>query len=145
LLAAATALRVRDVREESLVEPGTLYVAVPDRHLIVCEGRIRLGDSAPLRYLRPSVDRLFESVALGWADTAIGVVLTGSGSDGASGITAIKAGGGLAFAQDPLDAEYPGMPRAAIATGLVDTVLPLAGIGPAVVRAATVAAARRVA
>ncbi len=141
LLAAATPLRMRDVRDESFIESGTIYVAVPDRHLLVADGRVRLTVSEPVHHVRPSVDRLFESVALSWLTGAVGVVLTGNGSDGASGIAAIKQGGGCTIVQDPRDAEYPSMPRAAIATGFVDSVLPLAAIAPAVTRAAAVAAA----
>lgn len=141
LLASTTSLRVGDVRQEGLVEAGTIYVAAPDRHLVVQDRRIHLGASAPVHHVRPSVDRLFESVALGWGGAAIGVVLTGTGSDGAAGITAIKRSGGFAIVQDPLDAQYPGMPQAAIATGLVDAVLRLDAIGAAVARAAAVAAA----
>jgi two-component system chemotaxis response regulator CheB len=145
LLAAVTPLPVRDVRDEGLIESGTIYVAVPDRHLLVADGRVRLTVSEPVHHVRPSVDRLFESVALSWLAAAVGVVLTGTGSDGASGIAAIKHGGGCTIVQDPRDAEYPSMPRAAIATGFVDSVLPLVAIGPAVIRAATVAAAGRAA
>jgi two-component system, chemotaxis family, protein-glutamate methylesterase/glutaminase len=142
LLAASTALRVPDVRDEGPVEAGSIYVAVPDRHLLVADGRVRLGVSAPVHFVRPSVDRLFESVALSWLTAAVGVVLTGTGVDGASGIAAIKHGGGSTIVQDPSDAEFPSMPRAAIATGFVDSVLPLAAIGPAVARAVVAAAAR---
>jgi two-component system chemotaxis response regulator CheB len=145
LLAAATRLRVRDVRDEGLIETGTVYVAVPDRHLLVSDGRVRLAASEPVHHVRPSVDRLFESIALSWRARAVGVVLTGNGSDGASGIAAIKHGGGCTIVQDPRDAEYPSMPRAAIATGCVDSVLPLVAIAPDVIRAATVAAAGRAA
>lgn len=141
LLAAVTPLRVHDVREESLVEAGSIYVAVPDRHLVVSDGRIRMDMSPPVHHMRPSVDRLFESVALVWTAGAIGVVLTGNGVDGAAGIAAIKAGGGRTFAQHPDDALYPGMPRAAVATGNVDTVLPLVALGPAIVGAVAVVAA----
>lgn len=141
LLAAVTPLRVDDVRKESRVEARSIYVAVPDHHLVVSDGRIRLDVSPPVHRMRPSVDRLFESVALVWAAGAIGVVLTGTGVDGASGVSAIKAGGGRNFAQDPAGARYPGMPRAAIATGDVDVVLPLVEIGPAIVQAVAVVAA----
>jgi two-component system, chemotaxis family, protein-glutamate methylesterase/glutaminase len=145
LLAAVTPLRFRDVRDESLVERGTVYVAVPDRHLLVCNGRVQLAVSAPVHHVRPSVDRLFESIAVSWLSAAVGVILTGNGADGASGIAAIKRGGGCTIVQDPSDAEYPGMPQAAIATGAVDAVLPLAAIAPAVARAAAIAAAGRAA
>ena len=144
LLAATARLRVRDVRDEGLIETGAVYVAVPDHHLLVANGRLRLALSAPVHHVRPSVDRLFESVALSWLAGAVGVVLTGNGSDGASGIAAIKHRGGCTIVQDPTEAEFPGMPRAAIATGFVDSVLPLAAIGPAVVRAVTAAAGRAV-
>ena len=145
LLAAASSLRVRDVRDEDVVEAGTVYVAVPDRHLLVGDGRIQLAVSAPVHHVRPSVDRLFESVARGWLAAAVGVVLTGNGVDGAAGIAAIKHAGGCTIVQDPSEAEYSGMPEAAIATGAVDAVLPLAAIAPAVARAVALAAGGRVA
>jgi two-component system, chemotaxis family, protein-glutamate methylesterase/glutaminase len=145
LLASATRLRVRDVRNEMVVETSSVYVAVPDRHLLVADGRVRLDLSAPVHHVRPSIDRLFESIALQWVTAAIGVVLTGNGRDGASGIAAIKRGGGRTIAQDPSNAAYPGMPNAAIATGLVDAVLRLGDIGPAVARAVAVAATARAA
>jgi len=145
LLAAVTSLRVHDVRDSSIVQAGRIYVAVPNHHLLVREGRVQLAASAPVHHVRPSVDRLFESIAMGWLAAAIGVVLTGNGADGASGIAAIKRGGGRTIVQDPGDAEYRGMPQAAIATGAVDAVLPLAAIAPAVARAAVIAAAGGVA
>lgn len=141
LLASATRLRVRDLRDDGRVEVGSVYVAVPDHHLCVLDGRIRLDRSPPVRYVRPSVDRLFESVAVGWGRAAIGVILTGSGSDGAAGIIAIKRAGGHTIVQDPDDAEHTGMPRAAIASGFVDSVLPLAAIGADVARVAAAVAA----
>jgi two-component system chemotaxis response regulator CheB len=142
LLRAVTALPVHDVRDESLVESGTIYVGVPDRHLFVADGRIRLGASAPLHHVRPSVDALFESVALGWSRGAVGVILTGSGSDGASGLMAIKHQGGATIVQDPGEAEFSGMPRAAVATGFADMIVPLDAIGPAIVRAVAAVAAQ---
>lgn len=145
LLAATTSLRVRDVRDEGLVESATIYVAVPDRHLLVADGRVRLSLSERVHHARPSIDCLFESVALGWLTAAVGVVLTGNGSDGASGIAAIKHAGGRTIVQDPANAEFPSMPRAAIATGLIDSVLPLVAIGPAVARAVAEATAGRAA
>jgi two-component system chemotaxis response regulator CheB len=142
LLAAVTPLRMRDVRDEGLIETGALYVAVPDRHLLVCDGRVRLTVSERVHHARPSVDSLLESVALSWRTGAVGVVLTGNGCDGASGIAAIKRAGGSTIVQDPGEAQFPSMPRAAIATGLVDSILPLAAIGPAVIRAAAAATGR---
>ena len=86
-----------------------------------------------MHYTRPSVDLLFESVAASYRDRAIGVVLTGSGVDGATGIRAIKEQGGTTIAQDPQTAEYGSMPAHARATSCVDFTLPLETIGPAVV------------
>jgi two-component system, chemotaxis family, protein-glutamate methylesterase/glutaminase len=145
LLAAATALRSRDVRDGGLVETGTIYVAVPDRHLIVLDGHVRLVVSDPVHYARPAIDCLFESVARSWQTAAVGVVLTGNGIDGAAGIAAIKRAGGATIAQDPIDAEFPRMPCAAIATGFVDSVLPLARIASAITGAVAVASAGRAA
>ena len=145
LLEAATPLRVHDVRDEGFVERGTVYVAVPDRHLVVIDGRVRLAVSAPVHHARPAIDCLFESVARSWRSAAVGVILTGNGSDGASGIAAIKQAGGGTIAQDPREAEFPGMPRAAIATGCIDSVLPLLDIAPAVTHAVAVAVGGRAA
>ena len=145
LLAADTSLRVRDVLDAGAIERGTVYVAIPDRHLLVSDGRLRLTVSEPVHHVRPSVDRLFESIALNWLTAAVGVILTGTGADGASGIAAIKQGGGHTIAQDPSEAEYSSMPRAAIATGSVDAVLPLHSIAPAIARAAALVAAGRAA
>jgi two-component system chemotaxis response regulator CheB len=98
-----------------------------------------------VHFVRPSVDRLFESVADRWRSAAIGVVLTGTGSDGAAGIAAIRVRGGYTIAQDPSEAEYASMPRTAIATGMVTAVLPLRSIARAVARAAAAVAAGRAA
>jgi two-component system chemotaxis response regulator CheB len=141
LLRTATALRVVDVRDEAVVEAGAVYVGIPDRHLFVAEGRIRLGISEPVHHFRPSIDYLFESVAAAWRRAAIGVILTGNGSDGARGIVAVKEAGGATFAQDPREAPFPGMPQAAIATGHVDSILSVVALGEAITRAVTIVAA----
>ena len=86
-----------------------------------------------MHFSRPSIDLLFESVAASMDGKAIGVILTGSGSDGAMGIKAIKEKGGTTIAQDPATAEYGSMPQSAIDTGMVDFVLPLADIAPAII------------
>ncbi len=90
---------------------------------------IHLTESEPVHFVRPSVDLLFESVAASCGTRAIGVILTGSGFDGALGLRAIKEEGGLTIVQDPTDAESTGMPDAAVATGMADIVLALDQIG----------------
>ena len=134
LLSRETGLHVKAGTDEEKAHPGTVYVASPDMHLVVEEEHVRLTRSQPIRFSRPSIDVLFASIAKGYGQHAIAVILSGTGSDGADGIRAIKAAGGVAIAQDPRGAEYPAMPRAAVASGGVDLVLPLSDIGPALTR-----------
>jgi len=118
----------------SVLQPGALVVAPPDRHLLVEAGLVvRLTDTALVSYVRPSADLLFESVAAACAGRAVAVVLTGSGHDGTAGVRAIKKAGGVVIVQDPASAEFPSMPRAAIASGCVDYVLALEQIASKIV------------
>lgn len=126
LLARRTKLRVRLATAGEKVEPGTVYIAPPNYHLLVePHGVLTLSSSELVHFVRPSADLLFESVAGAYGPRAIACVLTGTGSDGAMGVTAVKSRGGTVIAQDPDDAEFKGMPMAAVATGAVDLVLPL--------------------
>ncbi|HEX6933846.1 MAG TPA: chemotaxis protein CheB [Streptosporangiaceae bacterium] len=107
-------------------KPGTIYVAPPNRHLLVeAEGTLMLSSSELVHFLRPSADLLFESVAGSYGSRAIACVLTGTGSDGAMGATAVKSRGGTVIVEDPEMAEFKGMPEAVVAAGAVDFVLPL--------------------
>jgi two-component system, chemotaxis family, protein-glutamate methylesterase/glutaminase len=134
ILGRRTGLRVLPAAEGAVVAPGTVYVAPPDQHLLVEPGgTLRLVRTDRVHFVRPAADRLFDSVAAAFGDRAIAVVLTGTGSDGAQGIRAIKHGGGTVIAQDASSAEHFGMPGAAIRTGCVDQILPLEGIAPALV------------
>jgi two-component system chemotaxis response regulator CheB len=111
-----------------------VYLAPPDRHLLIKrKGSLTLTDSELVNFVRPSADLLFESVAAAYGDRAIAVVLTGTGRDGALGVTAIKQRGGTVVVQDEDSSEFFGMPSAAIKTGVVDFVLPLDEIAPALV------------
>ncbi len=113
---------------------GSVFVAPPNYHLVVDPGgTLALTQSELIHFLRPSADILFESVANSFPGRAIAVVLSGTGSDGAKGVKAIKNTGGTVIAQDEDTSEFFGMPSAAIATGSVDIVLPLALIAPALV------------
>ena len=109
--------------------PGPVSIAPPDEHLLVGPGKIQLAHSQLVHFSRPSIDLLFESVAGTYGSRAIAVVLSGSGSDGATGIRAIKEAGGATIAQKPDEAEFPPMPAAAIETGCIDFVVPLEKIG----------------
>ena len=134
ILERRTSLRVKQAAEGDCLEPSTIYIAPPDRHLLVnVDGTLSLSQSELVHFVRPSADLLFESVAASYRDRAIAVVLTGTGSDGVMGVQAIKKMGGTVIAQDEKTAEFFGMPGAAIHTGSVDFVLPLDEIGAALV------------
>jgi len=112
------------------LEPAHVYVAPADYHLLVEDGRFALSVDARVQFARPSIDVLFESVAEGYRDRAVGIVLTGANADGAAGLAAIKRNGGVAIVQDPATATRKAMPEAAIAASVADAVLPLEEIGP---------------
>ncbi len=131
LLGRHTGLRVQEAREDMRIHPGTAYIAQPDEHLVIRDGRVHLAHSAAVRFSRPSIDTLFESVAAAYGEHAIAVVLSGSGRDGADGMRAVKQAGGYTIVEDPDEARFSAMPRAAIATHCVDRVVRLAEI-PAV-------------
>ncbi|GAA2312859.1 chemotaxis protein CheB [Streptomyces kunmingensis] len=134
ILGRRTELTVKLAEQDEEVRPGTVYVAPPDRHLLVgVDGTLTLSRSELVHFLRPSADLLFESVAGAYGPRAVAIVLTGTGNDGAMGVDAVKSRGGTVIAQDPHSAEFRGMPEAAMGTGAVDFVLPLEEI-PAVVR-----------
>lgn len=119
------------------VRKSTVYFAPPAKHMLVEDGRIHLTATELVHFVRPSVDLLLESVAAVYGERVMGVILTGSGMDGAHGIEAVKDKGGLTMAQDPATAESPGMPSAAIATQAIDLVVPLEEIAEAIVKAVT--------
>jgi two-component system chemotaxis response regulator CheB len=133
ILSRRTALHVKQAEEGDHVSSGNVYIAPPDRHLLVNpDGTLSLSHSELVHFVRPSADLLFESVAASFRDRAIAVVLSGTGSDGSMGVKAIKKMGGTVVAQDG-SAEFFGMPDAAMQTGSVDFVLPLAEISAALV------------
>jgi two-component system chemotaxis response regulator CheB len=129
ILARRTPLQVIQAYDGQEPAPGTVYIAPPDRHLLINpDRRIHLSQSEMVHFLRPSADLLFESVAAVYGPRAIAVVLTGTGSDGSLGVEAIKQMGGRVIAQDKETSEFFGMPGAAIRTGAPDYVLPLDAI-----------------
>jgi two-component system, chemotaxis family, protein-glutamate methylesterase/glutaminase len=132
LLSRQSRLTITQASDGEQLKPSSVYVAPPDRHLLVnADGTLSLSRTELVNFLRPSADLLFESVAAGFKDRAIAVVLTGTGSDGSKGLHAIKKMGGTIISQDQGTSEFFGMPGAAIHTGLVDFVLPLNQIAKA--------------
>jgi two-component system, chemotaxis family, protein-glutamate methylesterase/glutaminase len=113
-----------------LIQPGRIYVAPPDRHLLIDDSRILLSRNATENGHRPAVDVLFRTSARVYRRRVIAVVLTGNLDDGTAGLAIVKRYGGVTVVQDPKEADYPSMPASAIANVQVDHVLPLADIGP---------------
>jgi two-component system chemotaxis response regulator CheB len=134
ILGQRTQLRVKEAEEGEKISRGSVYVAPPNRHLLVNADRtLSLTQSELVHFVRPSADLLFESVAASHKDRAIAVVLTGSGSDGGMGVKAIKKMGGTVIVQDRQTSEFFGMPEAAIQAAPVDFILPLDEIPSALV------------
>jgi two-component system chemotaxis response regulator CheB len=118
------------------IEPGRIYVASPDRHLMVEPGRIRVVRGPKENRHRPSVDVLFRSAARAYGPRVMGVVLSGSLDDGTAGLIAIKVRGGIAIVQDPSEAFSAEMPRNAMRYLEVDHVVPASALGSLIARRA---------
>lgn len=126
LLAKICRLPVSEAREREPVLPGHVYVAPPNYHLLIEQDRtFALSVDERVCFVRPSIDVLFQSAADAYGERLVGVILTGANSDGAQGLKAVKAVGGFTLVQDPASAYADTMPKAAIATGAADKVLPL--------------------
>jgi two-component system chemotaxis response regulator CheB len=123
ILQAVTSMPVKAAEDNDALKNGTVYVAVPDHHLLIEGNRVRLSRGPRELHSRPSIDVLFRSAAVYHGPRTIGVVLSGALDDGTAGLWAIKEKGGIAIAQLPADAEFPSMPRSAIQHVAVDHVL----------------------
>jgi two-component system chemotaxis response regulator CheB len=134
ILSRNTQLEVKQADEGEIIRPGMVYIAPPDRHLLVnSDNTLALTQSELVHFVRPSADLLFESVAASHKERAIAVVLTGSGSDGSMGVQAIKKMGGTVICQNAETAEFSGMPLATLQSKCVDFALPLEEIAAALV------------
>ena len=130
LLAHHTRRLVSDPDDKTPLERDHVYVSPPDYHLLVEDGHLALSTDAPVKFARPSIDVLFESVADAYGHRAVGIVLTGANSDGAYGLALIKDRGGVAIVQDPETSEKRTMPDAAIRATNADAILTLEEIPP---------------
>ena len=124
-LASECVMPVLEIDDKAPVEPGRVYLAPADYHALVGAGEFELSTDEPVSFSRPSIDVLFESAADAYGARCAGLVLTGANHDGVRGLGRIKRFGGPTLAQDPHEAESPVLPGAAIASGVVDRVLPL--------------------
>ena len=122
-------LPVREPRDKAPIEPGCIYVAGADYHLLIeSDHSFSFSSEPPVSFSRPSIDVLMQSAADAYGPALAGVLLTGANMDGAEGMAAIHAAGGLTIVQQPADAAVPTMPAAAIARSRPDHVLPLPAI-----------------
>ena len=122
ILSRATSMPVCDVTNNLAVQPNHVYVIPPDTNLSMLDGMLKLQPRPKTRTPHRPIDSFFESLAMDHHERAIGVVLSGTASDGTLGLEAIKVQGGITFAQDD-SAKYDSMPRSAVAAGCVDLVL----------------------
>lgn len=129
LVARVTSLNVVTAVNGAALEPGVIVIAPPHCDVALEAGQLRVSDPLPRFGPSPCIDLLFESLAEQWGEKGIAVVLSGTGSDGARGLQAVRAAGGLTIAQSPQGAKFDGMPRAAISLGGADLVLGAAAIG----------------
>jgi two-component system CheB/CheR fusion protein len=133
LLARATRLPVTEVTDGMVVEANHVYVIPPNTDMAILSGALRLLPRTPISGPPLPIDSFFTSLAADRGSKAIGIILSGSASDGTLGLKAIKANGGFTFAQDE-SAKYDSMPRSAVAAGYVDFVLPPEGIAKELAR-----------
>jgi two-component system, chemotaxis family, protein-glutamate methylesterase/glutaminase len=133
ILTRAGNLNTKHPRDGETVEQGKIYVAPPDRHLVLEHGRVRITKGPKENRFRPAIDPLFRSAAYAYGAGVVGVVLTGALDDGTAGLWAIKDRGGIAVVQDPDDAEQSSMPSSALNNVEVDYRLPVREIGQVLV------------
>jgi two-component system, chemotaxis family, protein-glutamate methylesterase/glutaminase len=125
ILQQTTGLRVFAPADNSPIEPGCVYVAPPDRHLLLRQGLIRVVRGPKENRHRPAIDPLFRSAAWAYGPRVVGVVLSGTLDDGVAGLWAVKTCGGVTMVQDPAEAPYPEMPTNALRTLEVDHCMPI--------------------
>ena len=125
VLGACTRMGVHQVTDSPTLKPDCIYVIAPGSQLVIEGDSVSAQPFSEPRGKRLPIDVLFESIAAARGD-GVGMVLSGSGSDGAAGVRAVKAAGGVVMVQDPSEAEFPSMPQSALETGAVDIVAPMA-------------------
>ena len=124
LLAKQTAMPVREAEDGMAIEPNRVYIIPPNKYLAITNRQLKLTVPTERRGLQTAIDFSLRSLATDQQENAIGIILSGTGSHGTAGLKEIKLAGGMLMVQQPETAEYDQMPRSAIATGLVDFVLP---------------------
>lgn len=123
LLSKHTSTEILNVQDGMAVKPNTIYLIPPKKNMMVAQGELLLSDKVPDSGLNLPIDIFFRSLSEDQQHKAIGIILSGTGSDGSRGIKALKEAGALVIAQDPESAKFDGMPNSAINTGIVDLIL----------------------
>ncbi len=131
ILSRSGPLLATHAQQGEVIEPGRIYVAPPDRHLLVRPGQIELSRGPRENHTRPAIDPLFRTAARAYGRRTLGIVLSGALYDGSMGLLAIKTRGGMAIVQDPREAIVDSMPRRAIERVAADHILPVAEIAAA--------------
>lgn len=122
-------MKLKQADEKEKIKDGVIYIAPPDYHLLIeNDFTFSLSSDARVKYSRPSIDLLFESASYVYRERLVGIILTGANNDGSDGIIRISKYGGETVAQNPEEAEFPFMPKAAIETGCVKHIFSLADI-----------------
>ncbi len=132
ILERAGHLPAAQVRDGESIHPGMIYVAVPDFHLLLSDGKIQLSSGPREHSFRPAIDPTFRSAAQAYGPRTLGILLSGLLDDGTNGLLEIKRSGGLTIVQDPEEALFNSMPLNAIRYGAADEILPIAEIAKAI-------------
>jgi two-component system chemotaxis response regulator CheB len=136
IIRRTASLSVAHAKDGEKIQNGHIYLAIPDHHMQLDGARVRLLRGPRENFHRPSIDALFRTAAESYGSRVVGVILTGNLDDGTAGLHAVKSLGGIAVVQDPKEALAPSMPQSALLNVKVDHCLPLAKIGPLLVRLA---------
>jgi two-component system CheB/CheR fusion protein len=126
VLQTVTSMPVEQVNTTTRIEANHVYVIAPSLELTMLDGYLRVAPASSVEGTRVAIDLFFRSLAEAHRERAVSIILSGAGSDGSVGMTRVKELGGLTFAQNPEEAEYASMPRAAMGTGMVDFMMPVA-------------------
>lgn len=136
ILARETDLTIINISDHTPIEAGKIYITPPNYHVQVVSGHLHLTSAARAPSPKPSINVLFESLANEYGSDAMGIILSGTGSDGASGLMTIRSSGGVTIAQEPSTSEYDSMPLSAIESGAADLTLQISDM-PGVIKSAT--------
>lgn len=137
ILSRAGPLPAQTAQDKTPIEHGHIYVAPPDRHLLLTADEVRVVSGPRENRHRPAIDPLFRSAALSFGHRVVGIVLSGALNDGTAGLLAIKRAGGTAMVQDPAAAAFPSMPKSALTYVSIDWSLPLPALAAKVVELTT--------